>query len=79
MQIFAKLGPLIVSVVLTVVVAAIVVNIVQAKLHPDANQRHFEAARDFRQVNARGMVNLLFKKPTSSAESSSEQQVWPDR
>lgn len=58
----AKLGPVILFAILALVVMALAMNFIQARLHPEVNSAHFDPARHVNQINARGMVDVFLKK-----------------
>lgn len=62
LEAFAKLGPIIAFAVFVVVVAALAVNFIQERLHPEANSRRFDATRNINRISSRGMVDLMFRK-----------------
>lgn len=57
------------ALLLIVVGAAAVRNFIESRSHAGPGDRHFDAARDFRKVNAKGMVNVLMKKPSERTRS----------
>ena len=58
-----KIAPIIALVLFVVVIAALVRNFIDDRVHPDTQGRHFDAVRDFRKVNSVGLIKDLIKKP----------------
>ena len=59
----AKLAPFLLAVLFTIVGSALAINFIQARFHPQTNQKRFDPVQNFSKVNSRGMVNMVMKRP----------------
>ena len=55
-----KFAPILAAVLFAVVAAALLINFVQSRRHPE--DRPFDPAKNFSRINSRGMVDVMMKR-----------------
>ena len=66
----AKLAPFLLAVLFVIVGTALVINFIQARLHPQTDQEPFDPVQNFSKINSQGMVNVVMKRPKVTKETS---------
>ena len=64
-----KFAPILMLIVFGLVLAALVINFVQGRLHPESQSERFDVAQNFPNINSRGMLQVLMRKPANRSQA----------
>ena len=68
----AKYAPILLIVLFAIVGAAAVIDFIQDRRHPQTNVERFDPAKNFSNINSRGMVNLMMSRSAKPQRDTQE-------